>query len=124
MSEVEAGRSPLRAVIISIVAVAVAACVLAAGIGIGVVLGRTQAFQSDEVPTPVETDSNTAPSGEVAEASPVHCPPSAAVLGDQEFAPFWEAWNAVEDRYYYDLPSAEDRMHGAIRGMMESLGDQ
>src|SRR5687767_14594997 len=121
MSEVESTRVPMRAVIISVVAVALAACLFAAGIGIGLALGVTRAASPTSNDNPVEANSTPASSGDSVAAD---CPPSAAAPEDADFAPFWEAWNAVEDRYYYDLPTAEERMHGAIRGMMESLGDQ
>jgi carboxyl-terminal processing protease len=36
---------------------------------------------------------------------------------------FWEVWNALEDRYYYDLPDEETRVYGAIEGLIETLDD-
>jgi carboxyl-terminal processing protease len=36
---------------------------------------------------------------------------------------FWEVWNALEDRYYYDLPDEQTRVYGAINGLIETLGD-
>ncbi len=36
---------------------------------------------------------------------------------------FWEVWNTLESRFYYDLPSEEDRVRGAINGLVESLDD-
>ena len=41
------------------------------------------------------------------------------------FAPFWEAWDKV-DKYYVDRSKVDDKAmtEGAIRGMLESLGDQ
>ncbi len=40
------------------------------------------------------------------------------------FAPFWEAWQFVHD-YYYEQPVDDTLlMQGAIRGMLEALGDQ
>ena len=40
------------------------------------------------------------------------------------FEPFWQAWDLVKD-YYVDQPVNEElMMQGAIRGMMESLGDE
>ena len=39
------------------------------------------------------------------------------------FTPFWEAWNIVHEQYV-DQPVDDQRlMRGAIRGMMEALGD-
>jgi carboxyl-terminal processing protease len=40
------------------------------------------------------------------------------------FKPFWEAWDLVH-QYYVDQPVDEEKMmQGAIKGMMESLGDK
>ncbi len=43
---------------------------------------------------------------------------------DALFTPFWEAWQLVHD-YYLEQPVDEEKMmQGAIRGMLDSLGDQ
>ena len=40
------------------------------------------------------------------------------------FKPFWEAWQIVHD-YYVDQPLDDEKlMQGAIRGMIEALGDK
>jgi carboxyl-terminal processing protease len=39
------------------------------------------------------------------------------------FEPFWEAWNIVHDQYLVQPVDDEKMMQGAIRGMMDSLGD-
>ncbi len=39
------------------------------------------------------------------------------------FAPFWESWNIVHDQYVDQPVDDSEMMRGAIRGMMESLGD-
>jgi carboxyl-terminal processing protease len=36
---------------------------------------------------------------------------------------FWEVWNALENRYYYDLPDEQTRVYGAIDGLIGTLGD-
>ena len=61
-------------------------------------------------------------------------PSSPAVQPEQEaatptelqtlFAPFWEAWNIVHEQYVEQPLDDEKLMQGAIRGMMESLGDE
>nr|MBN1228458.1 S41 family peptidase [Anaerolineae bacterium] len=43
--------------------------------------------------------------------------------GDVDMATFWEVWETVDDRFYHDLPSDEERVQGAINGMLDSLGD-
>jgi carboxyl-terminal processing protease len=42
---------------------------------------------------------------------------------DADFRVFWEVWNTVEDRFYYDLPDSQTRMYGAINGMLDTLND-
>lgn len=36
---------------------------------------------------------------------------------------FWEAWDFVEDYFYGDIPTEEERIQGAIGGMVNSYGD-
>ena len=40
------------------------------------------------------------------------------------FAPFWEAWNIVHDQYVEQPVDNEVLMQGAIRGMLDALGDE
>lgn len=40
------------------------------------------------------------------------------------FAPFWQTWNLVLDQYVDQPVDQEAMMRGAIRGMLDSLGDQ
>ncbi len=61
-------------------------------------------------------------------------PYSPAVQPDQQaatpsdmqdlFKPFWEAWNVVHKQYVNQPVNDEKLMQGAIRGMMDSLGDK
>jgi carboxyl-terminal processing protease len=41
-----------------------------------------------------------------------------------EFEVFWEAWAFVEGEFYGDVPSKQDRVYGAIRGMVNAYGDE
>ena len=41
-----------------------------------------------------------------------------------EFEVFWEAWTFVEGEFYGDVPSKQDRVYGAIRGMVNAYGDE
>ncbi len=47
-----------------------------------------------------------------------------AVTQNVDFAPFWEAWNVINDRYVTNeaVPSQE-KVWGAIQGLANSLGD-
>lgn len=40
------------------------------------------------------------------------------------FAPFWEAWNIVHEQYVDQPVNDQVLMQGAIRGMMDALGDE
>ncbi len=50
-------------------------------------------------------------------------PASAAASEEVSLDVFWEVWNTLESRFYYDLPSEEERVQGAIYGLIESLDD-
>jgi carboxyl-terminal processing protease len=50
--------------------------------------------------------------------------PGTSGQSDNElFVPFWEAWNIVHEQYVDQPVDDQALMQGAIRGMMESLGD-
>ncbi len=40
-----------------------------------------------------------------------------------QFATFWEAWSFLNERYYGEIPADNERVYGAIRGMVASFGD-
>jgi carboxyl-terminal processing protease len=50
-------------------------------------------------------------------------PERAAEENVEESQVFWEAWDLIERDFYGDLPSSEERMQGAIEGVVQSLGD-
>ncbi len=39
------------------------------------------------------------------------------------FGLFWEAWRIIKGEYYGDVPGVQALTHGAIRGMLQGLGD-
>ena len=41
----------------------------------------------------------------------------------QEFDVFWEAWDRIEESFIGEIPSAQERTYGAIRGSMADLQD-
>ena len=41
-----------------------------------------------------------------------------------EFATFWEAWSFLNEQFYGEIPPDNERVYGAIRGMVASFGDQ
>ena len=40
-----------------------------------------------------------------------------------QFGVFWDAWNLLDKEFYGAVPSIPERMYGAIRGMVATLGD-
>ncbi|MFQ5612307.1 MAG: S41 family peptidase [Anaerolineae bacterium] len=42
----------------------------------------------------------------------------------QEFGVFWEAWNFIEQEFYGEIPTDQTRVYGAVRGMVNSFGDE
>jgi len=49
--------------------------------------------------------------------------PASSTSTDDLFKPFWEAWQIVHNEYLVQPVNDEKMMQGAIRGMMDSLGD-
>jgi carboxyl-terminal processing protease len=94
----ESNRSRNKIIIGCVVAV-----LLVGFLALGFVLGR---FSTD-LPTslPVSTSTNT------------------TTTKEELFKPFWEAWQIVHDQYLSQPVDDEIMMRGAIRGMMDSLGD-
>ncbi|HIQ01037.1 MAG TPA: S41 family peptidase, partial [Anaerolineales bacterium] len=43
---------------------------------------------------------------------------------EETFQLFWEVWEIIEQEYYGDLPDMQAVTYGAIRGMLETLGDE
>lgn len=41
-----------------------------------------------------------------------------------EFDTFWEAWTFLDSKFYGDVPPDQERVYGAIRGMVNSFGDE
>lgn len=93
--------------------------VLAAGLfGGGVAFGRSlPAFGLDSasfLPEVPMVEGETAPPSAATGAPPD--------IREELFAPFWEAWNIIHEEYV-DPVDDLDLMRGAIRGMLDSLGD-
>jgi carboxyl-terminal processing protease len=41
----------------------------------------------------------------------------------QKFGLFWESWKIIQGEFYGNVPNKQTLTHGAIRGMLQSLGD-
>ncbi len=102
-------RSPLiRRIITSVLSVALVALVFTAGYAMGSGFSPQLLFASKGPAAAPEVQAQT----------------GADNLTDEEFEIFWEVWDTVEDRFYYDLPDERTRVYGAINGLIESLGDE
>ncbi len=54
----------------------------------------------------------------------VHQDTPATIATTADFAPFWKAWQVVDQNFPgADKIAAQDRMYGAIKGMLASFGD-
>jgi carboxyl-terminal processing protease len=80
---------------------------LIGGTALGFLAGRASANLDLNAPTnlPVSNDSGT------------------DITTEELFTPFWEAWEIVHSQYLNQPVEDETLMQGAIRGMVESLGD-
>src|SRR5687768_17970875 len=65
--------------------------------------------------------------GDLIPSAPTTTPEQQAATPDEVgtlFAPFWEAWNIVHEQYVDQPVDDVALMQGAIRGMMDALGDK
>ena len=83
----------------------IAAVIFTAGSGFGYMIGR------------LSNDGETAGSTVVAAETD-------RTLTPDDLDIFWEAMELVEDDYYGELPSPNERSYGAIRGVLETLDDR
>ncbi len=44
--------------------------------------------------------------------------------GEPQLGVFWDAWNIVQSEFYKDVPPDQERVYGAIRGMVATYGDE
>jgi len=72
-------------------------------------------FSNSPHPAIVLPPTNVPPTNEQTSATPDEL--------DNLFIPFWEAWNIVHDRYVDQPVDDTLLMQGAIRGMMDAVGD-
>lgn len=70
-------------------------------LGVGFLVGRVSTILPFNIPSTTTTSSST----------------------EELFKPFWEAWQIVHNEYLVQPVNDEKMMQGAIRGMMQSLGD-
>ncbi|HEC21814.1 MAG TPA: S41 family peptidase [Chloroflexi bacterium] len=105
-SDRERERRPVRNFIVAVLGLTLAGLIFVAGVATGAsldVAGTVGFFPPSALPVPAAG----VPDEETAD----------------EFKVFWEVWNTIEDRFYYDLPDRRTRIYGAINGMLETLDD-
>jgi carboxyl-terminal processing protease len=90
----------------------------------GMFLGGVLAADGNEVS--IEDIPLALPSLTPGRQEPAADTPQAAEPVDREelFEPFWQSWDIVHDQYVDQPLDDEALMRGAIRGLMEALGDQ
>jgi carboxyl-terminal processing protease len=98
-------RDLLKAVVKLIAMMVLALLVVVGAFGVGYASGSMRA----QVPPPA-----------AAASLPVAPSNSKEPAG---FGVFWEAWTAVESQFYGTIPSEQDRVYGAARGMVATYGD-
>jgi carboxyl-terminal processing protease len=105
-------KKSLRFVLFAMVGLVLVLCTFGGGVATGYFLPTRDANPTQETasPTPAITEGTTADTG---------TPADLAVL----FRPFWEAWDIVHSQYVDQPVDDTLLLQGAIRGMLESLGD-
>jgi carboxyl-terminal processing protease len=97
----------LRNIILILLGLTLIGLVYLAGVATGAGMATAGFFGSDQRPLPQVSGAGPEEPEEI----------------EVDFDTFWEAWAIVEDRFYYEIPDEEDRVYGAIQGMLYSLGD-
>ena len=83
----------------------VSALIFSIGSGIGFYIGRMS--------SPAETAGSAVTAAETGRA-----------LAPEDLGIFWEAMDLLEEDFYGELPSPNERSYGAIRGVLDTLDDQ
>ncbi len=106
----------LRYLLIGIVAGILIISVFSGGFAAGYLINDTFASSGEGFTPAISVPSAPTPLPETGNATPDEL--------ETTFAPFWEAWQIVHDDYVDQPVDDTEMMQGAIRGMMDSLGDQ
>jgi carboxyl-terminal processing protease len=101
----------LRVIFGAVIGLALALGLFAGGVAVGLLTPQMQQLSSTLFP-----GVSTGPSG---------APVATAQPSTQElFSPFWQAWDVVHERFVDQPVDDVALMRGAIRGMLEALGDE
>ncbi|MDX9866137.1 MAG: S41 family peptidase [Anaerolineaceae bacterium] len=98
---------PIRIILAIVIGMALFAVIFSSGIAIGVAVTAAPEMQKYIPFVNPSTEQAAAPDTNL----------------DVLFEPFWESWNLVHDQYVEQPVNDTELMRGAIRGMLDSLGD-
>lgn len=132
----------LRISLVAILVAALTGMAFLAGFGTGALYESAAAARAQPAPaTPVAIitmpppPAGPTPGGQPTAAPPTAAPtalPTSSPKGAGEgptaeeqaaFQVFWEAWRIVQQEYYGQLPDSKQLTYGAIRGALQTLGD-
>ena len=109
-------------VFVTVVAIFIGLIVLAGACSAGFVAGR---FVDPQAPLAAfslaqnNTDPLTPPTSDQADTKDVSTPEELQAI----FVPFWQAWDLIHDQFVDQPVDDAALMRGAIKGMLDSLGD-
>ncbi len=43
---------------------------------------------------------------------------------NRDFVVFWQSWNVLDSEFYYELPTEQEMVRGAIQGLLSTTGDR
>lgn len=99
-----------RAALFVALGIVLSAAIFASGVAVGMLLDDTLSqrlnVRPPSLPNVAELGAGEQTTGE-----------------EVDMTTFWEVWDTLEDRFYYDLPPQQERVYGAIEGLIDSLGD-
>lgn len=98
---------PVRIIMAIVVGMALFAVIFSSGLAVGVAVSAAPEMQKYLPFINPSTEQAAAPDENL----------------DDLFQPFWESWNLVHDQYVEQPVNDVEMMRGAIRGMLDSLGD-
>jgi carboxyl-terminal processing protease len=120
-------RTVVKFILASIAVLTLSVGMFAAGFGSGYLLTgqRTWPSMAPSPTLPPESLEGEPVAEPSAEPSTTPVPlPTPRNDTEETFQLFWEVWNLVQRHYYDDLPSMREITYAAIRGMLDTLGDQ
>jgi len=80
-------------------------------------------FEARQTPARVAIESEN-PAQILPSIPPTSGSSAPATTNADGFDVFWEAWDIVQNEFYKDVPNERERVYGAIRGMVNTYGDE